>query len=69
MADLIYHLAGLYLALGVACALPFAVLVQRLEPSARGASPLFRLLIVPGAALLWPLIARRSLRAWRRRSA
>lgn len=66
MADLIYHLAGLYLALGVACALPFAVLVQRLEPTARGASPLFRVLIVPGAALLWPLVARR---AWRRRRA
>jgi hypothetical protein len=62
MADLIYHLASLYLALGVLCALPFAALVQRLEPSARGASPLFRVLIVPGAALLWPLIVQRALR-------
>jgi len=68
-ADLIVHLGGAYLAIGLACALCFAALVQRLEPSARGASLLFRLMIVPAAALLWPLIATRALRAWRRSAA
>jgi hypothetical protein len=57
-----------YLALGLVVALLFAAFVQRVEPSARGGSILFRLLIVPGATLLWPLIVVRSLRVLRRAS-
>jgi hypothetical protein len=57
-----------YLALGVVIAMLFAAFVQRIEPSAQGGSLLFRLLIVPGATLLWPLIVVRSLRALRSRS-
>jgi hypothetical protein len=68
-AVLIVNLASAYLAVGAVCALLFAGLVQRLEPSARGSSLLFRLLIVPGATLLWPVIARRCVHAWRRRTA
>lgn len=55
-----------YVGLGVLCALPFALLVGRIEPSARGASLGFRLLILPGAVLLWPVIARRAALALRR---
>jgi hypothetical protein len=55
-----------YLALGLAIAIVFAAFVQRIEPSAQGGSLLFRLLIIPGATLLWPLIVTRSLRALRR---
>lgn len=54
----------LYLEVGLAVALLFAAYgVDRLEPSARGGSISFRILIVPGAALLWPLIVKRALRA------
>jgi len=65
-AVLVVQLITAYLAVGLVCALPFAVLVQRLEPSARDASPLFRVLIVPGAVLLWPVILRRAARSLRR---
>jgi hypothetical protein len=57
-----------YLALGLVIALLFAAFVQHIEPSAQGGSLLFRLLIVPGATLLWPVIVVRSLRALRRAS-
>ena len=54
----------LYLEVGLAVALLFAAYgVDRLEPSARGGSILFRIVIVPGATLLWPLIVQRSVRA------
>jgi hypothetical protein len=57
---------SLYLGAGTIVALLFAFgLVARVEPTAHGASFLFRLLIVPGAALLWPVVAVRSLRALR----
>ncbi len=36
--------------------------IERVDPTARGASVAFRLLILPGAAALWPLLAWR----WRR---
>lgn len=51
-----------YLLLGLVIAVLFAAFVQRLEPSARGGSILFRLLLVPGATLLWPVILARVLR-------
>lgn len=51
-----------YLEVGSALALVFAAYgVDRLEPSARGGSILFRIMIMPGAALLWPLIVKRAL--------
>lgn len=52
-----------YLQLGGCVALLFALFgASRLEPSARAASLGFRLTIVPGAMLLWPLIVLRALR-------
>lgn len=53
---------GAYLALGALIALPFAVFVGRLEPSAVGGSIGFRLLLLPGATLLWPLVLVRVFR-------
>jgi hypothetical protein len=67
-AVFIVNVAGAYLAVGAVCALLFAGLVQRLEPSARGASLVFRLMIVPGAVLLWPVILGRVLGSLRRRA-
>ena len=55
-------LLGVYLACGVIFALPFAFLgVGRIDPHASHGSWGFRLLIVPGAAALWPLLLRRWL--------
>jgi hypothetical protein len=50
-----------YLAAGLAFAIWFAVRgAGRLDPVAAAGSGGFRLLIVPGAALLWPLLALRA---------
>ena len=52
-----------YLRVGVVVAIVFAIVVGRIEPSAKGGSILFRMLILPGATLLWPLIVARTIRA------
>jgi uncharacterized membrane protein YfcA len=52
-----------YLAVGVLFAIPFAARwAGRLDPAARVGSVGFRLLIIPGAALLWPYLAFRLAR-------
>jgi len=57
---------ALYAALGFAFALAFAAEgAAALDPNARGASLGFRVLIVPGAAALWPFLLRRWLRGER----
>ncbi len=52
----------LYLALGAAFALAFVLFgVQRIDPAARRSSIGFRVLILPGVVLLWPLLTARWL--------
>jgi hypothetical protein len=62
-AEMIVAAFTRYLEVGLGVAIAFALVVGRVEPSARGGSLLFRLLIVPGATLLWPLVLLRSVRA------
>jgi hypothetical protein len=53
-------LLGFYLLLGIIFAVPFVLFgVQRIDPHAGSASWGFRLLMVPGAMTLWPLLLRR----------
>ena len=53
---------GLYLACGIIFALPFVVFgVQQIDAQARRGSWGFRLLIIPGAAALWPWLLFRWL--------
>jgi hypothetical protein len=60
LAGIVVRIGGLYLAVGVLFAIPFVTRgVQRIDPAARDGSWGFRILIVPGATLLWPLLARR----------
>ena len=52
-----------YLAAGLLFAVPFvARWAGRLDPAARNGSLGFRLLILPGSALLWPWLLARVLR-------
>lgn len=52
--------AGIYLLGGVAFAIPFVLLgVAKIDPHAEHGSWGFRLLIIPGTILLWPLLAKR----------
>jgi hypothetical protein len=53
-------LFGVYLACGFLFALPFAFLgVGRIDPHASHGSWGFRLLIIPGATALWPILLLR----------
>lgn len=52
--------ASAYVALGLAFAVPFALVgAGRIDPDARASTWGFKLMVLPGAALLWPLLARR----------
>jgi hypothetical protein len=52
----------IYLAAGALFALPFVGnWVGRIDPSARGGTLGFRLVILPGVIALWPLLLRRLL--------
>jgi hypothetical protein len=56
----IYTIAGLLFALWfVALAAP------RIDPAAKGAGLLFRLLIFPGSAALWPLLLLKCRSSWK----
>jgi hypothetical protein len=63
LATWIARLGGIYLLLGVAFAVPFAFRwVNRIDPVAAHGTTGFRLLILPGSALLWPILLGRVLR-------
>jgi hypothetical protein len=51
---------GIYLACGLAFAIPFALIgVKKIDPHAANGSWGFRVLIIPGTLFLWPLLAWR----------
>jgi hypothetical protein len=53
-------LLGTYLACGLLFALPFALAgVKRIDPRAARGTWGFRLLMIPGAMVFWPLLLRR----------
>ena len=59
-AEALLGAAGVYLGLGLLFALAFVTRgVSKVDPAARGATTGFRVLIVPGVAALWPLLAWR----------
>ena len=63
VAQWIVNLAMIYAAVGLAFAITFVLFgVGRIDESAKGAPIFFRLLILPGAAALWPVLLRRLLR-------
>jgi hypothetical protein len=54
--------AGIYLAAGMVFATAFLTRgIERIDPAAHGSSAAFRLLLAPGVAALWPILARRWL--------
>ena len=53
-------LAGVYLICGLVFSIPFALIgVGKIDPHAAHGSWGFRLLIIPGSILLWPLLSLR----------
>src|SRR5947207_1938867 len=63
IAEILLLTAGLYLLGGLVFAIPFVLVgVRRIDPHAAHGSWGFRVLIVPGTMLFWPLLARRWIR-------
>ena len=62
-ATWLVNILGIYLGVGLVFAVAFVWRgVGTIDPAARGGTAGFRLLIIPGAAALWPILARRWLR-------
>ena len=60
IAAILLVVLGVYLALGLAFAIPFTLVgVKKIDPHAARGSWGFRLLIIPGAMTFWPLLLRR----------
>jgi len=60
IAAIFLTVVGIYLLCGVVFAVPFALVgVGKIDPHAAHGTWGFRLLIIPGTILLWPLLARR----------
>jgi hypothetical protein len=60
LAVLVVGLAGLYVTAGAVFAVPFIIRgVERIDPLASGSPWSFRLLIVPGTVVFWPLLLLR----------
>jgi hypothetical protein len=60
VAEVVVATVGAYVAAGALFAVAFVAWgVSRVDPAARGCTPGFRLVILPGAAALWPLLAVR----------
>lgn len=66
MAELFLYGLPAYLGVGVLVAIAFLIAgVGRTVTEAQGSSPLFRLIVLPGCAALWPLVIARWLGARR----
>jgi hypothetical protein len=59
-AEWFVNLLTVYAAIGIAFALLFAAAgAQRIDAAAKGAGIGFRIMILPGAAALWPILLPR----------
>jgi hypothetical protein len=59
-AELFVNFLSVYAAVGVLFAVAFVIIgVSRVDPVAKNSTVGFRLIVLPGAALLWPLLLRR----------
>jgi len=63
-AQLVATVIEAWLGVGLLVAVAFACVgTARVDPDARGATLGFKLLVIPGAMLLWPLVLKRWLTA------
>lgn len=66
-AEIIVYTLGIYALIGVGFAVYFVLAgARRLDDAAKGAGVGFRLIIIPAAAALWPLLAFRILNGKKR---
>jgi len=66
VAEVILLVGLAYVLCGLAVGVPFVLRgVDRVDEAARGAPIGFRMLILPGTVALWPLMAKKWIRALR----
>ena len=64
VAEWFVRMLAAYGAIGILFAVAFVTRgICRVDPVAKGAPPGFRLIVLPGAAALWPLLAVRWAKA------
>ena len=58
-----------YLLLGILFAVVFVLVgVEKVDATAHGSSPGFRLIIIPGAVLFWPILLQKWLKASKKKN-
>ncbi|MEL6334206.1 MAG: hypothetical protein AAFQ76_16630, partial [Cyanobacteria bacterium J06626_26] len=63
LVEFLTRAVRVYFTAGLIFAVLFSLLgVQRTDPGARGLAPFFRLIIIPGVSIFWPLFALRLVR-------
>ncbi len=65
----ILTIVGLYLATGFVFAIPFVLKgVSKIDEGAHGATWGFRIIIIPGTIVFWPLLLKRWIKAVKTKS-
>lgn len=60
LVGFLINVVKVYFIAGLVFAVLFSLVgVQRTDPGAKGIAPFFRLLIIPGVSIFWPLFALR----------
>ena len=63
-AEWLVKLLAAYAGAGLLFAVIFAIAgIGRVDPAAKGSSAGFRLMVLPGVAVLWPLMMKRWIRS------
>ena len=63
LVEFLIKAVQVYFAAGLIFAVLFSLFgVQRTDPGAQGIAPFFRLIIIPGVSIFWPLFALRLAR-------
>lgn len=64
VVNIILIVAAIYLAFGLLFAIPFVIKgVQKVDEGAQGGSIGFRIIIIPGTMVFWPLLLKRWMNA------
>lgn len=64
IVNIILIVAAIYLAIGFLFAIPFVIKgVHKVDEAAHGGSIGFRIIIIPGTMVFWPLLLKRWMKA------
>jgi hypothetical protein len=69
VVNMILIVAAIYLAMGFLFAIPFVIKgVNKVDEGAHGGSIGFRIIIIPGTMVFWPLLLKKWLKAAKTKS-